>query len=167
MIKNKLVVPGIAALGMVAGIVGTNIAANAEGTVTGSSDTSSKTMSKSAAGSKREGRGSKGAPAGPHQANGKTETELTGDQLAKAKAAAEAKVSGATVVRAETDADGDGTYEVHMQKSDGSQVTVFLDANFTVTSTHDGMGKGGPRDGRGQHRDSNGADDTTGTSTQQ
>ncbi len=76
---------------------------------------------------------------GGHQANGITETVLTGDDLAKADAAAEAAVPGATAQRAETDAEG-ATYEVHMTKSDGSVVTVKLDANFNVTGTVDGMG---------------------------
>lgn len=57
---------------------------------------------------------------GGHTANGKAETLLTGTDLEKATAAATAKVSGATVLRAETEADGKGTYEVHMRKSDGS-----------------------------------------------
>jgi hypothetical protein len=88
------------------------------------------------------GQGHGGAPdwshAG-HQANGKTEALLTGDDAAKATAAAEAAVPGATPQRVETDADGD-TYEVHMTQSDGSVVTVKLDSDFTVTSTADGMG---------------------------
>lgn len=76
---------------------------------------------------------------GGHQANDKTETVLTGDDLAKAKAAAEAAVPGGTAQRAETDAEG-AAYEVHMTKSDGSIVTVKLDSSFTVTETIDGMG---------------------------
>jgi uncharacterized membrane protein YkoI len=76
---------------------------------------------------------------GPHAANGITETPLTGDTLAKATAAAKAAQPGATVVRAETDAEG-AKYEVHMTKADGSQITVKLDANFKVTSTVDGRG---------------------------
>ena len=84
---------------------------------------------------------------GGHAANGKTETLLTGTDLEKATAAATAKISGATVLRAETEADGKGVYEVHMKKSDGSRMTVYLDANFAVTSTEDGpsgSGQGGP-----------------------
>ena len=76
---------------------------------------------------------------GGHQANGKTETLLTGDTKTKAVAAAQAAVPGATVERAETDAEG-AVYEVHMTKSDGSEVTVKLDASFKVTDTIDGMG---------------------------
>ncbi len=76
---------------------------------------------------------------GGHQANGITESLITGDDAAKATAAAEAAVPGATAQRVETDAEG-AAYEVHMTKSDGSIVTVKLDANFNVTSTIDGMG---------------------------
>jgi uncharacterized membrane protein YkoI len=81
------------------------------------------------------------APAthGPHQANGATETPLTGDDATKATAAAQAAVPGATVERDETDADG-AAYEVHMTKSDGTEVTVKLDSNFAVTGTVDGRG---------------------------
>ena len=74
---------------------------------------------------------------GGHQANGKTEALLTGTQKSKAEAAAKAKVPGATVQRSETDAEG-AAYEVHLQKSDGSLVTVKLDASFTVTSVEQG-----------------------------
>ena len=74
---------------------------------------------------------------GPHIANGITETVLTGDDLTKATAAAQDAVPGATIERAETDAEG-ATYEVHVTKSDGSEATVKLDASFTVTSIEDG-----------------------------
>ena len=85
------------------------------------------------------GKGGHGGHGGPHQANGKTETVLTGDQSTRAIAAAQAAVPGATVDRAETDAEG-SPFEVHMTKADGSKVTVKLDADFKVTSTIDGMG---------------------------
>ena len=83
--------------------------------------------------------GGRGHGGGPHQANGVTETALTGDDATKATAAAQAAVPGATVDRAETDADG-AAYEVHMTKPDGTKVTVKLDSNFAVTGTIDGMG---------------------------
>jgi hypothetical protein len=63
----------------------------------------------------------------------------TAELIAEAKA----KVAGATVLRGETDA-GDGAYEVHMQKSDGSLVTVKFDKNLNITAVEDGMGKGDP-----------------------
>jgi uncharacterized membrane protein YkoI len=62
------------------------------------------------------------------------ETPLTGDTLSKATAAAQAKVPGATVVRAETDAEGNAAYEVHMTKADGTPVTVYVNAQFEVVS---------------------------------
>ena len=77
-------------------------------------------------------------PSGPHQANGKTETLLTGDDLAKATAAVEAKEPGATIDRAETDADG-AVYEAHITRADGTKATVKLDASFTVTADAEGM----------------------------
>ena len=79
------------------------------------------------------------APAnqGPHTANGITEAPLTGDDLTKATAAAQAEVPGATIDRAETDAEG-AAYEVHITKSDGSEATVKLDASFNVTSVEAG-----------------------------
>jgi hypothetical protein len=76
-------------------------------------------------------------PQGPHQANGITETPLTGDDASKAIAAAQAAVPGGTVERAETDAEG-AANEVHMTKADGSEVTVKLDSNFNVTDTLNG-----------------------------
>src|SRR5262245_21552724 len=44
------------------------------------------------------------------------ETPLTGDIAAKVKELALAKVPGATVVRVETDADGNAAYEAHLVK---------------------------------------------------
>jgi hypothetical protein len=104
------------------------------------------------------------APSGPHHANGVTETPLTGDELARATAAAQAAVPGATVDRAETDADG-ATYEVHMTKADATRVTVKLDGNFAVTATETDAGRGGGCGGHGggPHRGTGGADTTPST----
>ena len=79
---------------------------------------------------------------GGHQANGVTETLLTGDDATKAKAAANAAVPNATIERVETDAEG-AAYEAHMVKSDGTHVTVKMDKDFKVTGTETG-GPGGP-----------------------
>ena len=75
--------------------------------------------------------------------HGPGETLLTGDTAAKVQAAATAKVSGATVSRVETDADGNAAYEVHMVRADGSLVTVYVNKSFDVVSVEDGM-SGGP-----------------------
>ena len=77
------------------------------------------------------------APSGPHQANGITETILTGDTAASVQAAVLAAQPGATIDRMETDADG-AAYEAHVTLADGSDATVKLDANFTVTATESG-----------------------------
>jgi hypothetical protein len=83
-----------------------------------------------------------GAPAAPpssaahHPWGGQRsdETPLTGDALAKVKAIALDKVPGGTVIRVETDADGNAAYEAHMTKSDGTPVTVYVDKNFDFVS---------------------------------
>jgi hypothetical protein len=133
----------MAGAALVGGAVGASLigTANAQ---TSSDSTSSSSSSGSSGSSTAPSAGGQPRQApdwskGGHQANGITETVLTGDDLAKATAAADAAVPGATAQRAETDAEG-ATYEVHMTKSDGSIVTVKLDGNFTVTSTVDGMG---------------------------
>ncbi len=62
------------------------------------------------------------------------ETLLTGDTAASVKAAALAAVSGGTIVRIETDADGHAAYEAHMTKADGTPVTVYVNQQFDVVS---------------------------------
>ena len=68
----------------------------------------------------------------PWGAQRSDETLLTGDTAAKVKQLALARVSGATVVRVETDADGHAAYEAHMVKADGTPVTVYVDKAFSV-----------------------------------
>jgi len=78
-------------------------------------------------------------------AHGPGETLLTGTVADQVKAAALAAVPGATVIRVETDSSG-SPYEAHLTKTDGTQVTVKVDANFKVTATDAGFG-GGPQGG--------------------
>jgi hypothetical protein len=47
-------------------------------------------------------------------------------------------VSGGTIDRVETDADGNATYEAHMTRSDGSRVTVYVNKAFEVVSVENG-----------------------------
>ena len=68
--------------------------------------------------------------------NGQRETLLTGDTAAKVRAAALAKVPGATVERVETDADHGSPYEAHLRKSDGTQLEVLVDQSFAVTAVN-------------------------------
>lgn len=74
------------------------------------------------------------------------ETPLTGEDAAKAKAAAETAVPGGTISRVETDSDGGATYEAHVTKSDGTEVVVKLDKDFGVMSV-DAFGGGGRHGG--------------------
>ena len=71
--------------------------------------------------------------------NGATEVLLTGDAATKATAAATAAVPGGTIERVENDVEG-ATYEAHVSKSDGSHVTVKMDADYKVTGIEDGPG---------------------------
>jgi len=72
---------------------------------------------------------------GAHQANGRTEKLLTGETATKVEAAAKAKVPGATIERVENDVDTGSPYEAHVRKADGSEVIVYVDADFNVTGT--------------------------------
>ena len=56
-------------------------------------------------------------------------------------AAAQAAVPDGTIIRVETDSEG--VYEAHVQKADGTEVIVQVDANFQVTGTQEMMGRGG------------------------
>jgi hypothetical protein len=133
-LKKVLLGSAMAGTALVGGAVGATLigTANAQ-TPTTSSTTAPSSSTAPADGHDGHGNG------GPHQANGITEAPLTGSDLTKATDAAKAAVPGATVERAETDAEG-AAYEVHMTKSDGSRVTVKLDSSFKVASTVDGMG---------------------------
>jgi hypothetical protein len=62
------------------------------------------------------------------------ETPLTGTALSKVEAIAEAKVPNGTIVRVETDADGNAAYEAHMTKSGGTPVTVYVNKDFEFVS---------------------------------
>jgi len=71
--------------------------------------------------------------------HGPGETLLTGSKADRAEAAALEEFPGATVIRVETDS-GDASYEAHLERSDGSRITVLLDENFNVTGTETGFG---------------------------
>jgi hypothetical protein len=71
------------------------------------------------------------------------ETPLTGDALAKVKQLALAKVPGGTVIRVETDADGNAAYEAHLTKADGTPATVYVNKQYQLVGVDSGMP--GPR----------------------
>ena len=86
-------------------------------------------------------------PAGRHVgANGQREQSLGTDAAAQVTAAAQKAVPGGTVLRVETDVDTGSPYEAHVSKADGSQVVVYVDNAYKVTSVaaFGGPGGGGP-----------------------
>ncbi|WP_210479237.1 hypothetical protein [Naasia sp. SYSU D00948] len=83
---------------------------------------------------------------GPHEANGITEEELTGDVAEQVEAAVLAEYPDATIERMETDADG-AAYEAHITQADGTRATVKLDESFAITGTETGGPGGGHRGG--------------------
>jgi uncharacterized membrane protein YkoI len=118
---RRVVAGSAVAIGLAAGSYG--IASAARGTDTSPS----------------AGNTNQSAPAAPDSQNPwggqrSDETPLTGDALAKVTAAARGKVANATIVRVETDADGNAAYEAHIVKADGTRATVYVDKQFNVVS---------------------------------
>ncbi len=130
---------GLITGGVLAGAVVAGGVANAA-TTTPTPATSSGTSSSSSAST---GSGSSTFDPGGSTPVRSDEQAVSSSVAAKLEAAALAKVPGATVIRAETDA-GDAAYEVHLKKADGTLVTVKLDDSFAVTAVEDGMGLGDP-----------------------
>jgi hypothetical protein len=115
------------ALGIAGGSYGIASAASGSGsTSTGSTASTAQPALSAAAPAARSG--------GPWGGQRSDETLLTGDALAKVTAAATGAVSGGTIVRVETDADGNAAYEARMTKADGTPVTVYVDTSFEVVS---------------------------------
>lgn len=109
------------------------------GSLTASADTAPLAAPSASASADADRPGGHRGAGGPNSVRS-DEKVLTGDQAARAKAAALTAVPGGTVIRVETDGDG-AAYEAHMTKADGTAVTVKFDKNFKVTGTEDGMGK--------------------------
>jgi hypothetical protein len=132
----------VAAVGAAA-ISGTAIATAATSGSSSSSSTSSTAVAGQPSGSSSRppGSSSSGPPAqldpskGGHTVNGKTETLLSGATAEKVKAAALAKVSG-TVERVETNVDSSAPYEAHIKKSDGTEVEVQVNDDYTVAAVN-------------------------------
>ncbi len=77
---------------------------------------------------------------------------LSSEVAAKVKAAALAKVPGATVVRTEAGGPYDSPYHAHIKTSGGTQQVVLVNASFEATAVQADRGRGGPggkRGGRG------------------
>jgi hypothetical protein len=77
---------------------------------------------------------------GGHSVNGKTETLLSGDVASKVRAAALAKVPG-TVERVETNVDSRAPYEAHIVKSDGTEVEVQVNRDYSVAAVNEMGGR--------------------------
>ena len=131
---ERVVVIAALAFGVAAGTYG--IANAASGSSSGSNGSSPQSAPSWPAASGNQSAPSAGRPWGRQRSD---ETPLTGDALSKVTAAAKAKVSGGTIIRVETDADGNAAYEAHMVKADGTPVTVYVNKQFEVVSVESGM----------------------------
>ena len=118
---SRVVVAAAIAVGVAVGSYG--VASAASGLGSGSSTPSALAQS---------GR----QPWGPQRSD---ETLLIGNTAAKVRGLALAKVPGGTIVRVETDADGNAAYEAHMVKADGTPVTVYVSKELKVVSVQSGM----------------------------
>ena len=114
MMRTTVIAAACAAIGTAGGIAGVSAATN--GNNSGSS--------------------TNGTTQGHVGPNG-TETLLTGDVAAKVRQAALAKVGGGTVERVETDADHGSPYEAHIRRSDGTELEVLVNKDFSVTAVNE------------------------------
>jgi hypothetical protein len=126
---RKLGVAGLLAAGAIAGgvLAGTLTASAASGTPSPSS-------------------GSSTSGGGQNQSSTpvRTDEKAVGSTLESTlRTNALAAVPGGTIYRIESDA-GDGAYEAHMTKANGTLVTVKFDKSGKVTQVEDGMGTGDP-----------------------
>ena len=69
--------------------------------------------------------------------NGVREELLTGDVASKVRAAALDKVGDGTIERVETDADHGSPYEAHIRRSDGTELEVLVNKDFSVTAVNE------------------------------
>jgi hypothetical protein len=135
-----LVAAGVVAGGVLAGTLGASAATSSSSSTSGSSGTSSSSGSSSSTATKPPANAHGSAPL---RSDEKAVSSTIAAQLTQK---ALAKVPGGKVYRVETDA-GDGAYEAHMTKADGTEVTVKFDKNLNVTAVETGMGNGDPMSG--------------------
>src|ERR1700754_208915 len=76
---------------------------------------------------------------------------LSADVAAKVKAAALAKVPGATVLRTEAGGPDNSAYHAHIKTSGGTLQVVLVDDQFQATAVQADNGRGGGGKGRGGH----------------
>lgn len=131
---------GLLVAGAVAGgVLAATLSASADSTTAAASATAAPSASPRA---DRDGDHRSG-PVGGATPVRSDEKQVTGTDADTIRAAALKAVPGGTVYRVETDA-GDGTYEAHMTKADGTRVTVKFGKDLAVTGVENGMGKGDP-----------------------
>jgi hypothetical protein len=117
----------VAILAIAIGVAGGSYGIASAASGSGGSSSSSSNSAAAVAPSTSNGR----APWGHQRSD---ETLLTDGTATKVRDAAAAKLPGATLVRVETDADGNAKYEAHMIKADGTPATVYVDSSFNVVS---------------------------------
>jgi hypothetical protein len=125
----RVVAAAALALGVAGGSYGIASAASGSGSASGTGGTASALTAALSQSGQPQGWG-------PQRSD---ETLLTGETASKVQAAAVAKEPNATVSRVETDADGHAAYEVHMVRSDGTLVTVYVNTQFEVVGVETGM----------------------------
>jgi len=139
-LKLGLIGAGVAAGAIVATAMGASAATTTSGSGSTSSSSSSSTTTTHPAGPPAGAPGRGGPNAHGSAPVRSDEKAVDATLAAKLKAAALKAVPGGTVYRVETDS-GDATYEAHMTKADGTEVTVKFDKNGAVTGVETGMGK--------------------------
>jgi uncharacterized membrane protein YkoI len=125
--------------GVAAGVIGaTAIGASAQSTSSAAPSTAS-TSSTSTTAPNNSGRPNNG------------ETVVTGSKATELKAAALKQVPGGTVQSVTTETDHSGAaYEVHVTKSDGTEVEVLFDSNLNYVTTQTSPGRHGHGGGNGE-----------------
>src|SRR4051812_45237314 len=141
---KRLRAAGLLAAGAITGgVMAATLSANADsGSGTGSATSATPSYSAPLA------PGGGGGPAMGSNPGRGDETTPSDSIVATFTKKAEAADDGGTVYRVETDA-GDGAYEAHMTKADGTAVTVKFDKNLDVIGVEQGMGKGDPMPSNG------------------
>jgi hypothetical protein len=132
MLRTTAIAAACAAIGTAGGIAGVSAATGDDG---GSDSGSSGSAQQSGQDLGRPpGDPSRGGHVG---ANGVREELLTGDVADKVRAAALDKVKGGTIERVETDADHGSPYEAHVRRSDGTELEVLVNRDFSVTAVNE------------------------------
>ena len=126
MMRTTMIAAVCAAIGTAGGIAGVSAATNGNDS-SGSSTT---------APDRDPGQGRDPSQGGHVGQNGVQEELLTGDVAAKVRQAALDKVGGGTVERVETDADHGSPYEAHIRRSDGTELEVLVNKDFSVTAVN-------------------------------